>query len=111
MGRKERRLEAKRSRARTGTAAHEGQALLETALREQRAGRLAAAEGAYLELIRRMPASAGEAHHRLGVLYAQAGRSEQAIRHIAAAVELDGGNAAALNDLGTAYAAADRLDD
>jgi tetratricopeptide (TPR) repeat protein len=86
----------------------DGARLLDAARGEHRAGRAAAAEALYLEVIRTVPADAAPARHLLGVLYAQTGRAAQAVEQIAVAARLEPGNAMFLNHLGNACLAAGR---
>lgn len=79
--------------------------LLALAGNYHRAGQLAAAERLYRELIAAWPETA-EAHRRLGMLYAQSGRFDDAVRHIATAVDLVPSNPRYAHDLGQALHAA-----
>src|SRR5438309_1885598 len=63
---------------------------LTQALADHRAGRLAAAETAYRDLIAADPRHAG-AHHHLGVLLVQAGRMEEGLNLLKSALEMEPG--------------------
>ncbi len=62
---------------------------LRRALADHRAGRLAAAEKAYRDLIEADPRHAAANHH-LGVLLVQAGRMEEGLRRLKSALEIEG---------------------
>ncbi len=87
--------------------AGDARALLARARECHRAGRIAAAEELYREVLAGWPETA-QAHRLLGILYAESGRGEAAIDELAAAARLAPGNALFLNDLGSAYLAANR---
>jgi tetratricopeptide (TPR) repeat protein len=86
-------------------------ALLRSAREHHRTGRLAAAEKSYIQAIEAAPARAKEAHYRLGVIYAQTGRSDRAIDEFSAATRLDPNNAEIAAGLGNALLSANRLTD
>ena len=62
---------------------------LRRALADHRAGRLAAAEKAYRDLIEADPRHAAANHH-LGVLLVQTGRMEEGLRRLKSALEIEG---------------------
>lgn len=65
---------------------HTRDALLGAALADHRAGRLAAAEDAYREVIAALPGDAGVNHH-LGVLLVQTGRADEGLSYLKSALE------------------------
>jgi tetratricopeptide (TPR) repeat protein len=69
-----------------------GDAALDQALADHRAGRLASAEAAYRIVIAAQPRHAGANHH-LGVLLVQTGRVDDGIRHLRSALEVNSSEA------------------
>lgn len=78
--------------------------LAEIAVRHHRAGRLAQAEAAYLEILAADPENV-DALHLMGVVAHQGGRQEQAASLIGRSLALNAGNAAAHSNLGVVLVA------
>src|SRR4051812_47699135 len=84
--------------------------MLSEALMQHRAGRLAAAEQLYRQILQTDPQQA-DAWHLLGVLAQQAGQPAVAVDYIGRAIALRPGAAAFYNNQGEAYRALGRLDE
>lgn len=112
MDRKERHSNASAADARPQvTARAPAHPLVAMAAAEHRAGRLDAAEKLYKQIVATLPIEAPKAEHRLGILYAQSGRMNLAVEHLAAASRRDPANPAFQSDAGNAYLATGRVDE